>query len=121
MAHTKAGGAAKRTVDVSGKRLGVKKFGGEYAKPGNIIIRQNGTNFHPGVGTMMGRDHTIFATTAGFVSFRPMTKYKRNNKLVDVIPQSTAEAQATQPEAKEVKPKAKVAAKSAKATKKAAK
>ncbi|MBL8014653.1 MAG: 50S ribosomal protein L27 [Candidatus Doudnabacteria bacterium] len=121
MAHTKAGGAAKRTVDVAGKRLGVKKFGGEYAKAGNIIIRQNGTNFHPGVGTMMGRDHTIFATADGFVGFRPMRGFKRNSKLVDVLPKVeetpkkektvAAKAETAEPKAAKKKPAAKKATK----------
>lgn len=86
MAHTKATGTANRTVDVQGKRLGVKKFGGEFVIPGNIIIRQRGTLFHPGRNVMIGRDHTIFATVEGVVSFRRMTGYKRAKKWVDVLP-----------------------------------
>lgn len=86
MAHTKSGGAAKRTVNIAGKRLGVKKFGGEHVIPGNIILRQRGSTFHPGEGTMMGKDFTIFATEEGFVDFRKMTGYKRGQKLVDVLP-----------------------------------
>ena len=85
MAHTKAAGSAKRTVDVAGKRLGIKKFSGEYVKPGNIIVRQHGSHFHAGVGTMFGRDYTIFAVQEGFVSFRNMTGHKRAKKLVDVL------------------------------------
>jgi large subunit ribosomal protein L27 len=88
MAHKKATGSAKRTVNVPGKRLGIKKFGGEYVKAGNIIVRQRGTKFHPGVNTMVGRDHTIFAVSEGFVAFRGMTGYKRNQKYVDVVAQS---------------------------------
>lgn len=99
MAHTKAGGAAKRTVDVAGKRLGIKRFGGEFVKSGNIIVRQHGTKFHPGVNTMLGRDHTIFAVADGVVSFRQMTGYKRSQKLVDVRPQvETPKAKATKAE-----------------------
>ncbi len=85
MAHTKAAGSAKRTVDVAGKRLGIKKFSGEFVKSGNIIVRQHGTKFHPGVGTMLGRDYTIFAVAEGFVSYRQMTGFKRAKKFVDVL------------------------------------
>ncbi len=86
MAHVKAGGAAKRTVDIDGKRLGVKKFGGQKVIPGNIILRQRGTKFHPGKNVDMGKDHTIFAKTNGVVFFRQMTGYKRNRQSIDVIP-----------------------------------
>jgi|GEM_PF-195672 len=86
MAHTKAAGGAKRNVDVAGKRLGLKKFGGEYVKAGNIVLRQRGTVFYPGLNTGIGRDHTIFATAAGFVAFRQMTGKRRTHKAVDVMP-----------------------------------
>jgi large subunit ribosomal protein L27 len=86
MAKTKAAGAAKRTVDVEGKRLGVKKFGGEQVIAGNIIIRQRGTKFHPGKNVGMGRDHTLFAKTAGTIAFRKLTGFKRNQKVVDILP-----------------------------------
>ncbi|MCA9380942.1 50S ribosomal protein L27 [Candidatus Dojkabacteria bacterium] len=85
MAHVKSGGSAKRTVDVAGKRLGVKKFGGEAVKPGDIIIRQRGTKTHPGVNTGMGKDHTIFSKVNGFVAFRILTGHKRGRKIVDVL------------------------------------
>lgn len=85
MAHTKSLGAAKRNVDVAGKRLGVKKYAGEYVLAGNIIVRQRGSSMHPGTGTQMGRDFTIFATQAGVVSFRRMRGYKRNQNFVDVV------------------------------------
>ncbi len=85
MAHTKAGGAAKRTVDVAGKRLGVKKFGGEFVIPGNIIVRQRGTKFYPGKNTMMGRDHTIFSVAEGKVNFKRLTGHKRNQHEVEVL------------------------------------
>jgi large subunit ribosomal protein L27 len=85
MAHTKAQGGAKRTVDVAGKRLGIKKFGGEHVIPGNIILRQRGTKFYPGKNTELGRDHTIFATAEGFVNYRRLTGFKRNQKAVDVV------------------------------------
>jgi large subunit ribosomal protein L27 len=90
MAHTKSQGAAKRTVNIIGKRLGVKKFSGEYVKAGSIIIRQRGSSMHPGKNAMMGRDYTIFASAEGFVSFRHMTGYKRAQKFVDVLPQIAA-------------------------------
>ena len=70
MAHKKGGGATKKNRDSAGKRLGVKIFGGQKAKPGNIIIRQRGTAFYSGVGTMLGKDHTIFAVKDGIVKFR---------------------------------------------------
>ena len=69
MAHKKAGGSSRNGRDTAGRRLGVKKFGGEAVIPGNIIIRQRGTKWHPGVNVGMGKDHTLFATEAGAVSF----------------------------------------------------
>ena len=90
MAHTKSQGAAKRTVNVAGKRLGVKKFGGQSVVSGNIIVRQRGSSFHPGKGTMMGKDFTIFATQTGIVSFRNMTGHKRGKKYVDVVNREAA-------------------------------
>ena len=70
MAHKKAGGSSRNGRDSPGQRLGVKKFGGEYVVPGNIIVRQRGTRFHPGEGVGLGRDHTICAVSEGRVSFR---------------------------------------------------
>lgn len=70
MAHTKAGGSTNLGRDSKAKRLGVKKFGDQQVKPGNIIIRQRGTKFRPGPGTKMGNDNTIFATIAGVVKFQ---------------------------------------------------
>ncbi|MAS14458.1 MAG: 50S ribosomal protein L27 [Nitratireductor sp.] len=69
MAHKKAGGSSRNGRDSESKRLGVKKFGGEKVIAGNIIIRQRGTKWHPGVNVGMGKDHTIFAKEAGAVSF----------------------------------------------------
>lgn len=69
MAHIKSGGTTKGNRDSVSKRLGVKKFAGEKVIPGNIIIRQRGTNFHPGIGTNMGRDFTIFAVKEGALKF----------------------------------------------------
>ena len=71
MAHKKAGGSSRNGRDSAGRRLGVKKFGGENVVPGNIIVRQRGTTFHPGSNVGMGRDHTIFALTEGRVVFEP--------------------------------------------------
>ena len=70
MAHKKAGGSSRNGRDTAGRRLGVKKFGGEAVVPGNIIIRQRGTKWHPGANVGMGRDHTIFALVEGKVAFR---------------------------------------------------
>lgn len=69
MAHKKAGGSSRNGRDSAGKRLGVKKFGGEKVIAGNIIIRQCGTKWHPGEGVGLGRDYTIFATRDGAVKF----------------------------------------------------
>ncbi|MEQ8965218.1 MAG: 50S ribosomal protein L27 [Azospirillaceae bacterium] len=70
MAHKKAGGSSRNGRDTIGKRLGVKKFGGEAVVPGNIIIRQRGTKWHPGRNVGLGRDHTIFAKIEGAVTYR---------------------------------------------------
>ena len=89
MAHRKAGGTAKNLKDSKPKYLGVKLFAGETAKPGAIIIRQRGTKFTAGENTMTGKDHTIFATKTGKVSFTRKTKIgydnrKKEIKVVDV-------------------------------------
>ncbi len=73
MAHKKAGGSSRNGRDSAGRRLGVKKFGGESVLAGNIIVRQRGTKFHPGENVGMGKDHTLFALTAGSVNFRKKT------------------------------------------------
>jgi len=70
MAHKKAGGSSRNGRDSGGRRLGVKIFGGQTVVPGNIILRQRGTKFHPGSGVGMGLDHTIFAVADGKVEFR---------------------------------------------------
>ena len=70
MAHKKAGGSSRNGRDSAGRRLGVKKYGGEAVIPGNIIVRQRGTRFHPGDNVGMGKDHTLFAVAAGKVAFR---------------------------------------------------
>jgi large subunit ribosomal protein L27 len=70
MEHKNAGGCSRNGRDSEGRRLGVKKFGGEAVVPGNIILRQRGTKWHPGENVGLGRDHTIFAKVEGEVSFR---------------------------------------------------
>ncbi|WP_119270383.1 50S ribosomal protein L27 [Taklimakanibacter deserti] len=88
MAHKKAGGSSRNGRDTAGRRLGVKHFGGEAVIPGNIIVRQRGTKWHPGTGVGIGRDHTIFATVAGTVTFRAS---KNNKQVVSVTPPKAAE------------------------------
>jgi large subunit ribosomal protein L27 len=84
MAHKKAGGSTRNGRDSNPKYLGVKVFGGQAVNAGNIIIRQRGTRFHPGVGVGLGRDHTIFAIVDGKVEFR--VKGANARKTVNVIP-----------------------------------
>jgi large subunit ribosomal protein L27 len=83
MAHKKAGGSSKNGRDSESKRLGVKRFGGEQVVPGNILVRQRGTHFHPGTNVGVGRDHTLFAKAAGRVAF--VTKGPKNRKHVSVV------------------------------------
>lgn len=73
MAHKKAGGSSRNGRDSAGRRLGVKKFGGEVVIPGNIIVRQRGTKYHPGDGVGIGKDHTLFALMGGNVRFTQKT------------------------------------------------
>jgi large subunit ribosomal protein L27 len=88
MAHKKAGGSSRNGRDTAGRRLGLKHFGGESVAAGNIIVRQRGTRVHPGAGVGMGRDHTLFATVAGKVSFRATRKGRR---ILSVVPPLPAE------------------------------
>lgn len=83
MAHKKAGGSTRNGRDSESKRLGVKKYGGELVKAGNIIIRQRGTKVHPGENVGCGKDHTLFAKTAGHVKFS--IKGQKNKKFVSII------------------------------------
>lgn len=69
MAHKKAGGSSRNGRDSAGRRLGVKKFGGEAVIPGNILVRQRGTKVHPGANVGIGKDHTLFAVAPGQVKF----------------------------------------------------
>ena len=82
MAHKKAGGSSRNGRDTIGRRLGVKKFGGEAVVPGNIIVRQRGTKVHPGGNVGMGKDHTLFALTGGQVKFHKT----RSRTSVSVVP-----------------------------------
>ncbi|HED52046.1 MAG TPA: 50S ribosomal protein L27 [Gammaproteobacteria bacterium] len=83
MAHKKAGGSTRNGRDSESKRLGVKRYGGESVAAGNIIVRQRGTHFHPGVNVGCGRDHTLFAKANGAVKF--VTRGPKNRKFVDVV------------------------------------
>ena len=84
MAHKKAGGSSRNGRDSNAKRLGVKTYGGQTAKPGQIIVRQRGTVVHPGVNVGVGRDHTLFALVLGKVEFS--VKGSGNKKTVSVLP-----------------------------------
>jgi large subunit ribosomal protein L27 len=83
MAQKKAGGSSRNGRDSIGRRLGVKKFGSEHVIPGNIIVRQRGTQFHPGANVGMGKDHTIFAKVEGVVEF---TSGPKNRQYINVKP-----------------------------------
>ena len=85
MAHKKGGGSSRNGRDSNSKRLGVKKFGGEAVRSGNIIVRQRGTKFHPGNNVGMGRDYTIFSVIDGFVKFEAVT---RDKKQISVYPET---------------------------------
>ncbi|MGM0583751.1 MAG: 50S ribosomal protein L27 [Pseudomonadota bacterium] len=87
MAHKKAGGSSRNGRDSAGRRLGVKKYGGEAVRPGNILIRQRGTKWWPGQGVGIGKDHTIFATEEGQVKFN---KGFKGRTFVSVIPAAEA-------------------------------
>jgi large subunit ribosomal protein L27 len=103
MAHKKSGGSSRNGRDSESKRLGVKKYGGENVLAGNILVRQRGTEYHPGDNVGIGRDHTLFALTHGHVKFA----VKRDNRRFVSIMPITAEA----------KPAAQKAAKPAKQAK----
>ena len=87
MAHKKAGGSSRNGRDSAGRRLGVKKYGGEHVIPGNILLRQRGTKWYPGENVGMGKDHTLFAKAEGEVLFSPAdggtrsTSWSRRRKL----------------------------------------
>lgn len=83
MAHKKAGGSTRNGRDSNPKYLGVKRFGGQFVNAGEIIVRQRGTRFHPGVGVGCGRDHTLFALVDGLVTF--LIKGDKNRQYVSVV------------------------------------
>jgi large subunit ribosomal protein L27 len=89
MAHKKGVGSSKNGRESASKRLGVKIFGGQLAVSGNIIIRQRGTQHHPGENVGIGKDHTLYALTDGTVAFR---KRKNNRSFVSIVPFDAAEA-----------------------------
>ena len=89
MAHKKGVGSSKNGRESQSKRLGVKIFGGETCKAGNIIVRQRGTEFHPGENIGMGKDHTLFALVDGTVSFKVT---KEDRRYVSIIPAEATEA-----------------------------
>ena len=88
MAHKKAGGSSRNGRDSDGRRLGVKKFGGEAVLAGNIIVRQRGTKVHAGANVVMGKDHTLFATAPGTVEFQ---KKANDRMFVTVVTRKAAE------------------------------
>jgi large subunit ribosomal protein L27 len=83
MAHKKGAGSSQNGRESESKRLGVKIFGGQFARAGNIIIRQRGTTHHPGMNAGMGKDHTIFALQDGIVKFR---RRKNNRSYINIVP-----------------------------------
>ena len=83
MAHKKAGGSTRNGRDSESKRLGVKIYGGQTVTAGNIIVRQRGTRFHPGLNVGCGKDHTLFAKADGVVTF--VVRGDKNRKFVDVV------------------------------------
>ena len=83
MAHKKAGGSSRNGRDSAGQRRGIKKYGGEFVRAGNIIVRQLGTKFHPGINVGMGRDYTLFALTDGHVTFE---RKDRTRQKISVYP-----------------------------------
>ncbi|MCL2590690.1 MAG: 50S ribosomal protein L27 [Betaproteobacteria bacterium] len=84
MAHKKAGGSSRNGRDSESKRLGVKRYGGQFVTAGNILVRQRGTQFHPGEHVGIGKDHTLFALVDGTVKFQ--VKGPRNRRTITVIP-----------------------------------
>ena len=88
MAHKKAGGSSKNGRDSNAKRLGVKRFGGQVVKAGEILIRQRGTNTHPGINVGIGKDDTLFAKAAGVVN--SLTKDQKAEKLQTLFLNNTS-------------------------------
>jgi len=90
MAHKKAGGSSRNGRESESKRLGVKRYGGEQVLAGNILVRQRGTQFHPGPHVGIGKDHTLFAKANGEVKFE--RKGLKNRKIVSIIPTPASSA-----------------------------
>lgn len=88
MAHKKAGGKTKNGRDSHSKRLGVKCFGGQYVKSGAIIIRQRGTSFYPGQNVKLGKDHSLFATSFGYIVFKKIKFQLKHKNVVYVLPEA---------------------------------
>jgi large subunit ribosomal protein L27 len=88
MAHKKAGGSSRNGRDSESKRLGVKRFGGQFVLAGNIIIRQRGTEYHPGENVGIGKDHTLYALTNGHVQFQIKGALRR--RTVTIVPEAQA-------------------------------
>ena len=84
MAHKEAGGSSRNGRDSESKRLGVKRYGGQLVLAGNILVRQRGTQFHPGVGVGIGKDHTLFALVEGHVEFA--LKGPKRQRTVSIVP-----------------------------------
>ena len=92
MAHKKAGGSSRNGRDTEGRRLGVKKFGGEAVIAGNIIIRQRGTKVKPGIGVGLGKDHTLFALVDGHVKFQRRAEGRVHVSVVDAAAAASTDA-----------------------------
>ncbi|WP_185860708.1 50S ribosomal protein L27 [Blattabacterium cuenoti] len=86
MAHKKGSGSSRNGRDSVGRRLGIKIYGNQYVNSGNIIVRQRGTKHHPGINVGMGKDHTLYATKNGYVSFK---KGRKNKSIVSIIDTKT--------------------------------
>ncbi len=85
MAHKKGGGSSKNGRDSNSQRLGIKRFGGELVRAGNILVRQHGTKFYPGENVGMGKDYTLFATIDGFVKFEHVSRDKKRISVYSEI------------------------------------
>ena len=92
MAHKKAGGSSRNGRDSESKRLGVKRYGGQVISAGSIIVRQRGTEFHPGENVGMGKDHTLFAKIEGMVNFA--VKGAKRRRVVSIVPVAATEVAA---------------------------
>ncbi|MDR3214383.1 MAG: 50S ribosomal protein L27 [Azoarcus sp.] len=90
MAHKKAGGSSRNGRDSESKRLGVKRYGGQIVAAGNILVRQRGTQYHPGENVGIGKDHTLFALVNGAVQF--LVKGPKNRRTVKIVPETIAAA-----------------------------